>query len=143
MEGRIYFEYRWGLNPVLVYALCHTNPIFDLDYQNKRSKTPNNMSSRKRSNTYWSTNTFASLAPIRIARPICLSRRQQYVLTDQYVIAGEQQYVLVDQYVFAQAQQYVSTKGVFGSVRVFFGNVFVRYQKLPLKFGNVFVLYQK
>ena len=32
MEGRICFEYRWGLKPVLVYALCHTKPIFDFDY---------------------------------------------------------------------------------------------------------------
>ena len=58
MEGSICFEYRWGLKPVLIYVLCHTKPIFDFDYHNKRSKTPNNMSSRKRSNTYWSTNTF-------------------------------------------------------------------------------------
>jgi len=71
MEGRICFEYRWGLKPVLIYALCHTNPIFDLDYQNKLSKIPNNMSSRKRSNTYWSTNTFAPSVAICIARIIC------------------------------------------------------------------------
>ena len=56
MEGRICFEYRWGLKPVLVYALCHPKPIFYFDYHNKRFNTPNNMSSRKRSNTYWSTN---------------------------------------------------------------------------------------
>ena len=37
MEGRIYFEYRWVLKPVLIYALCHTKPIFDFDYKNKRS----------------------------------------------------------------------------------------------------------
>ena len=68
MEGRICFEYRWGLKPVLVYTLCH----FDFDCHNKRSNTPNNMSSRKRSNTSWSTNTFApSVLAICIARTIC------------------------------------------------------------------------
>ena len=71
MEGRICFEYRWGLKQVLVYALCHTKPIFDFGYHNKRSNTPNNMSSRKRSNTYWSTNTFAPSAAIGFARTIC------------------------------------------------------------------------
>ena len=71
MEGRICFEYRWGLKPVLVYALCHTKPIFDFDYHHNRSNTPNNMSSRKRSNTYWSTNTFAPSVAICIARIIC------------------------------------------------------------------------
>ena len=70
MEGRICFEYRWGLKPVLVYA-CHTKPIFDFDYHIKRSNTPSNMSSRKRSNTYWSTNTFAPSVAICIARIIC------------------------------------------------------------------------
>ena len=54
-----------------VYALCHTKPIFDFDYHNKRSNTPNNMSSCKRSNTYWSTNTFAPSVAICIARIIC------------------------------------------------------------------------
>ena len=72
MESRLCFEYRWGLKPVLIYALCHTKPIFDFDYHNKRSNTPNNMSSRKRSNTYWSTNTFAPSVAICIARTICL-----------------------------------------------------------------------
>ena len=71
MEGRICFESRWGLKPVLIYALCHTKPIFDFDYRNKRSKPPNNMSSRKRSNTYWLTNTFAPSVAICIARIIC------------------------------------------------------------------------
>ena len=71
MEGRICFKYRWGLKPVLVYALCHTKPIFDFDHYNKRSNTPNNMSSRKRSNTYWSTNTFAPSVAICITRIIC------------------------------------------------------------------------
>ena len=71
MEVRISFEYRWGLKPLLVYALCHTKPIFDFDYHNKRSNRPNNMSSRKRSNTYWSTNTFAPSVAICIARIIC------------------------------------------------------------------------
>ena len=71
MEGRICFDYRWGLKPVMAYALCHTKPIFDLDYHNKRSSTPNNMSSRKRSNTYWSTNTFVPSIAICIARIIC------------------------------------------------------------------------
>ena len=120
MEGRICFEYRWGLKPVLIYALCHTNPILDLDYQNKRSKSPNNMSSRKRSNTYWSTNTFAPSvaiciariichrlsAAICIARTICLCSSAAICLTDQYVIAEEQQYVLVNQYVIQNRQQY-------------------------------------
>ena len=119
------------LIPVPAYTLCHKKPIFDLDYYGKRSYTPNNMSSRKRSNTYWTSNTFAlSLAicitrtichrvgaATRIARPICLSRRQQYVLpeqclcssavlTDHYVIAVEQQYVLVNQYVIQNLQQH-------------------------------------
>ena len=72
MEGRICFEYRWGLKPVLVYAFCYTKPIFfDFDYHTKRSNTPNNMSSRKRSNTYWSIYTFAPLVAICIARTIC------------------------------------------------------------------------
>ena len=71
IEGRICFEYRWGLKPVLVYALCHTKPIFDFDCHNKRSKTPNNMPSRKRSNTYWSTNIFAPSVAICIARIRC------------------------------------------------------------------------
>ena len=71
MEGRICFEYRWGLKPVLVYALCHTKPNFDFDYHNIPSNIPNNMSSRKRSNTYWSTNTFAPSVSICIARIIC------------------------------------------------------------------------
>ena len=72
MEGMICFEYRWELKPVLVYALCHTKPIFDSDYHNKRSKTPNNMTSRKRiSNTYWSTNTFAPSVAICIDQSIC------------------------------------------------------------------------
>ena len=71
MEGRVCFEYLWGLKPVLVYALCHTKPIFDFDYHNKPSNTPNNMSSRKCSNTYWSTNTFAPSVAICIARIIC------------------------------------------------------------------------
>ena len=71
MEGRICFEYRWGLKPVLIYALYHTKPIFDFDYYNKRSNTPNNISSRKRSNTYWPTNMFAPSVAICIARIIC------------------------------------------------------------------------
>ena len=71
MEGSICFEYRWGLKPVLVYTVCHTKPIFDFDYRYKRSKTPNNMPSRKRSNTYWPTNTFAPSVAICIARIIC------------------------------------------------------------------------
>ena len=71
MEGRICFEYRWGLKPVLIYALCHIKPIFDFDYQNKRSNTPNNMSSRKRSNMYWSTTMFAPSVAICTARTIC------------------------------------------------------------------------
>ena len=70
MEGRICFKYMWGLKPVLVYA-CHTKPIFDVDYHIKRSNTPRNMSSRKRSNTYWSTNTFAPSVAICIDRIIC------------------------------------------------------------------------
>ena len=57
---------------MLVYTLCRTMPIFDFDYHNKRSNTPNNMSSRKRSNTYWVTNTFApSVAICIISRIIC------------------------------------------------------------------------
>ena len=71
MEGRICFEYRWGLKPVLVYALCHTKPIFDFYYHNERSNTPNNMSSRKRSHTYWSTNEFALSVALCIARIRC------------------------------------------------------------------------
>ena len=71
MEGRICFEYRSGLKPVPVCALYHTKPIFDFDYHNKLSNTPNNMSSRKRSNTYWSTNTLAPSVAICIARIIC------------------------------------------------------------------------
>ena len=72
MEGRVCFEYRWLLKPVLVYTLCHTKPIFDFDYHNiLRSNTSNNMSSRKRSNTYWSTNTLAPSVAICIARIIC------------------------------------------------------------------------
>ena len=71
MEGRICFVYRWGLKPVLVYALCHTRSNFNFDNHNKRSNTPNNMSSWKRSNTYWSTNTFAPSVAICITRIIC------------------------------------------------------------------------
>ena len=51
---------------------CHTKPIFNFDYHNKRSYTPNNMSSRKRRNTYWSINTFAPSVAKCIGRPICL-----------------------------------------------------------------------
>ena len=80
MKGRMCFEYRWGLKPVLVCTLCHTNPIFD-----KRSHTPNNMPSRKRSNTYWSTNTFAPSVAICISLTICHRVSAQYVLVDQYV----------------------------------------------------------
>ena len=58
--------------PVLAYTLCHTKPIFDSDYHNKRSNAQNNMSSRKRSNTYWSTDMFAPSVAICIARTICL-----------------------------------------------------------------------
>ena len=85
--------------------------------------SPNNMSSRKRSNTYWSTNTFApsvaicitrqicqrlsaalcigrpiclcSSAAICIGRPICLAQAQQYVLDNQYVTQNRQQYALI------------------------------------------------
>ena len=71
MEGRVCSEYRWGLKSVLVYALCHTKPILDFDYHNKWSNTLNNMSSVKRSNTYWSTNAFAPSVAICIARIIC------------------------------------------------------------------------
>ena len=62
---------RVSVGAEMVYALCHTKPIFDFDYHNKRSSTPNNMPSRKRSNTYWSTNTFAPAVAICIARIIC------------------------------------------------------------------------
>ena len=72
MEGRVCFEYRWRLKPELVYTLCHKQPIFGFDYHNnKRSNTPNNMSSCKRINMYWSTNTFAPSVAICIARIIC------------------------------------------------------------------------
>ena len=50
IEGKICFDYRWGLKLVLVYALCNTKPIFDFDYHNKQSNTPSNMPLRKRSN---------------------------------------------------------------------------------------------
>ena len=123
MEGRVCFEYRWGLKPVPAYALCHTKPIFDSDYHNKRPNTPNKMPSRKRSNTCWSTNTFVPSVAICIARiiwhrlsaaicigrPICLYSsvaicidrsichrwKQQYVLVNQYVIQNRQQYALI------------------------------------------------
>ena len=52
------------------------------------------MSSRKRGNTYWSTNLYV------------FAQAQQYVLTDQYIIAEEQQYVLLDQYFIQNRQQY-------------------------------------
>ena len=58
MEGRVCFECLWGLKPVLVYALCHTKPIFDFDYHYKRS---NNRTICHRVS-----------AAICIGRPICL-----------------------------------------------------------------------
>ena len=44
---------------------------FRFDYHNKRSNTPNNTSSRKRSKMYWSTSTFAPSVAICIGRIIC------------------------------------------------------------------------
>ena len=62
---------------------------------NKRSNTPNNMSSVKRSNMYWSINNMSFLKHSNMYWPI-----------NQYVIAEEQQYVLVNQYVIQNWQQY-------------------------------------
>ena len=53
------------------YVIQSPFSIFHFDYHNKRSKTPNNMPSRKLGNTYWSTNTFAPSVAIFIARIIC------------------------------------------------------------------------
>ena len=139
MEGRICFEHRWGLKPVPVYyALCHTKPIFDFDYHNKRSNTPNNMSSHKRSNTYWSTNTFAPSVAICIAqivchrlsaaicigRPICFCSSVAICIDRSiYVIAEEQQYVLVNQYVIQNRQQYALITPICHQVQYHFKNI--------------------
>ena len=77
---------------MLVYALCHTNPFF--------------ISITITNDLIHRTICHRVSTAIRIGRSIRLPRRQQYVLTDQYVIAEEQQYVLVNQYVIQNRQQY-------------------------------------
>ena len=75
------------------HALCHTNPNFDLDYQNKRSNTPNNMSSRKRSSTYCSTNTYAPSVAICIARIMChVKRSNMYWSTNMSSLKSSSMY---------------------------------------------------
>ena len=48
---------------------------FYFDYYTKRSNTPDNMSSRKRSKTYWPTNTFAPSVEMCIARTMSSVKR--------------------------------------------------------------------
>ena len=114
MEGRICFEYRWGLKPVPVYAICHTKPIFDFDFHNKRSNTPNNMSSRKRSNTYWSTNTFAPSVAICCPNNMSsVKRSNMYWSTNMSLL--KQQYIREKENRF-----FFGERGIHGAKNLYF-----------------------